>query len=219
MSELPERKVFFSIIHEKSPQIQKKEVPCKKTDADYAFIYKVLVSASKDGISSAVITNQMQEQWKVTTEQLHRYALKNTPDLFPARLTRLSEAIHMDTEIQDIMFNPWILTNENFSGGAAAMYYSDHKILRDLSDQEDCNLYVIPADQDEVLLLKEGNVSVTDADNFAQYIFKAVGQTELGNQALYYDRQENHLFPIQNGIVMSREIKEKAVRKSSVQKR
>lgn len=60
---------------------------------DFAIIFYCLVNKDESGIESFRISHEMAEKWEVTSQQLMKLAQKNTPKLFPPRLTTMEELL------------------------------------------------------------------------------------------------------------------------------
>ena len=128
---------------------------------DMAVIYRIVHSAGDDGIHSAIITNDMLESTELTTEDLHEFALRNTPRIFPPRILDGSEE------------GVFILTNHNFLFGATAMLFDGE--MRRLSGLVGGDFYIMPtslheffaistelADPEDLkMMLAEGNRQIT----------------------------------------------------------
>ena len=153
----------------------KKKVPYREF-MDMIIIYRMVREIDENGISSAVITNEILEGSGLTEEDLYRHAMENTPRLFPARIITTEEK------------KMCAMTNASGICGATTMLYE--KDLQRLAGQLGGDYFIIPSSIHEFLavatrdadpealtcLLAEGNQTITAREellSFAVYRYLA----------------------------------------------
>lgn len=127
---------------------------------DLAIVFYYLVHRDNDGIQSLRITNQIMEEWGLSTHELYQYAQVNTPCLFPKCFRSMNDFVNEleltsenVSEEDPASFSPYILTNSNGVNGAAAWLYPE--ALDDVAGCLNTNFYILPSSIHELLILPE----------------------------------------------------------------
>lgn len=89
--------IFYRIVHFEKNEKLLQEIPHIRY-LDLAITFHCLVGESKQGIQSYCITEPIIERWGLTKEELYHIARKNTPLLFPPRISTMEEVV---TELTD----------------------------------------------------------------------------------------------------------------------
>lgn len=139
--------------------------------------------------ASIVVKKNHLEVWGVTEQDLFETAMNNGKDTFVCR--KLSELLNeeMGVEIPDEPM--WVATNEQRVFGASAMLNLD--LLKNVADQIDNDLVIIPSSVHECLLM---DASAMDA-SYVNTMIKSVNDETvaptdvLSNHAYYYSREDN----------------------------
>lgn len=148
--------IFFRLINfERNIRILRK-IPYIKF-LDLAITFHCLVRGKDDRISTLNITNDHLERWGITTDELLKFAYRNTRRLFPPLLRPMDEVIkefsengNRDTEHSETC-PMYILTSEKGIYGAFYLLYKD--IIRDLARLLNSNLYILPSSIHEIILV------------------------------------------------------------------
>lgn len=145
------------------------------------------------GTGAILLHNNHMEMWNCTTEMLMREAVRNTEQIFPRQLLGMGELLEEYTgEKMDIPMR--VLTNSQRCHGATCIVYPG--ALKDISEQMEDNLYILPSSIHEVILLPAQEV--TDEDKM-QAIIREVNRScvnpeEILSDSLYfYDRRSNRI--------------------------
>lgn len=225
ISSVPERKIYCSLVNRDNERYN--DLPSRKTpDGEYNIIYKILLDRNAQNVNSVIITKELADRMSLDENRLHELAVKNTPELFPPRLEKLEDIF---AELKDIvkmeevgeviaeinmirmspsLQNAFILSNEEGISGAAAMYYEDKKILRDISEKLQKDLFILPSSIHEVIVLPDDGEH--QAAELAQTIQKVNMSNEppeyvLGCQPLHYDKNTNTLAVVKDRDTPGRE--------------
>lgn len=178
---------------------------------DLAITFRYLVSNGKKGIATILISDKEFEEWGITIEELYRQALKNTVDMFPYTIEplqniiikdinevkNLPEQIKEDLElIKDCVLDIkiYLLTNDCKANGAGAILYDG--VVRNFSEEQGSNIYILPSSLHEVMLVPEDKD--TDPKFLKELLADAnrssVGLIDLlGFNVYYYNREKDSL--------------------------
>ena len=109
---------------------------------DLAIVYKFSLFKRGEVIGKVMITNEMIKNWGITEEDLYEISLQNTEKLFP-------------TVIKSIRPDFKIVTNSNSINGASAIL--NKEMFRDMAEEIEDNLYIVPSSVHELIILKASN--------------------------------------------------------------
>lgn len=169
---------------------------------DLSIIYRVFVSADKEGIMSSMITNSMAESMGYTENELFQLAAVNTKRIFEPTVSPMEDVLidmlrkeGMSEEfigmiIEDVPEESkmYIISNDVRINGAISMLYED--MLHDLAEKLGNDLYILPSSVHETIAVsaKQG-----DAERLAA-IVEDINMTRvelkdrLSNQVYLYDK-------------------------------
>jgi hypothetical protein len=153
---------------------------------DLAVTFHCLVRSSDEGIGTIRITNQHLIKWNVTIDDLIYNAKINTPNLFPPVVqsmrkvieklmkeeinTHLESTFNIKDELENINLsyrdenytyqyshedNMLVVSNQRNINGASCMIYTD--LLKDIADQLNSDLYILPSSIHELIIVKNDN--------------------------------------------------------------
>lgn len=129
---------------------------------DLAIVFILCISQEKDGRLTALIHNSQMALWGLSPKELYKIAARNTPRLFPPVLKRLEHVLNEMLQDEDgsgpfgipgfLPLNPplYLLTNQDSCDGAACLLYEN--VIKDLADQYQKDLLILPSSVHEVLL-------------------------------------------------------------------
>lgn len=167
--EMMKDKIIFRVINYQKNQELLSKVPYDKV-LDLAITYYCLVRSEKDGIGTIRITKEHLQLWGVTKEEIRKYAIENTPKLFPPEIKLMSSVLYelMEQELfGDI--NPekkeyeellkeeasgselYVLTNSYGINGASCIFYP--QVLEQFQSMINRDFYILPSSIHEVLLV------------------------------------------------------------------
>lgn len=148
-------RICYRLIRIQGNEALLKEIPHVEF-LDLAICFYYAYSSRSLGEGSILVYHSHMSLWGVGTQELMRLAEENTPRLFPARLSPMTEVLNEISEVcgecgpaQDIPLT--VLTNESRIHGAACILYPD--ILKRLGEKSGKEIYIIPSSIHEVLLL------------------------------------------------------------------
>ena len=153
----------------------------------------------------------MLEIWKVSTETLYEEAILNTPRLFPCDIKPMRDIIRemmeleMDKESvdeyfdmmleEDVPVEMYVITNVYRISGAVAIFYKD--VLRNLANQLDCDLYILPSSIHETILLPvtKKHVDVEELRKMVQEVNRTqvIDQELLSDNVYIYNRYKDRV--------------------------
>lgn len=164
---------------------------------DLAVVFYYLVEKKQLGNAVILIRNSHLEYWGVDSEEIYKWAKKNTPVLLPSEIMKMSELLQeaLDMEVPLEEDDPmYILSNSQRNLGACCILYPD--ILKNFSKMIENDFYVLPSSIHEVILLP-----VCKEENPArlQEMVKEVNesqvelQEQLSDRVYLYDRESERL--------------------------
>ncbi len=164
-------------------------------DLEIAFYYSVEVSRMDGG--SILIRNSHMEQWGVSTEDLMRDSLENTPRILPGNCRDIfsmmekvcpDKAGTLSDDMKDLGL--YVISNERLTLGAAVMLYPG--MMEEVSDLLGGNLYIIPSSIHELIAISDR----TEAHSqYLKDMIRLVNRTQLPPQDIlsdslyYFDRE------------------------------
>lgn len=178
---------------------------------DLALVFYVLLNRDKDGTQTIAVKNNMLEIWKVSTETLYEEAILNTPRLFPCDIKPMRDIIRemmeleMDKESvdeyfdmmleEDVPVEMYVITNVFRISGAVAIFYKD--VLRNLANQLDCDLYILPSSIHETILLPvtKNHADVEELREMVQEVNRTqvIDQELLSDNVYIYNRYKDRV--------------------------
>ncbi len=185
---------------------------------DLAIVFFVMVSCQKDsGIKNAAfpIHKEHLKTWEVTIGDIYRDALYNTPDLFPSIISPMGNLLaelickeleadmfektdneHMQNELERLQeeydSGVYVLTNTKNINGASCMLYKN--VIKEFSEQEHTDFYIIPSSIHEVLLfpISDKRVTAEDLRGMVIQVNKTeIDEYEILSDNIYYYNSEN----------------------------
>ncbi len=127
---------------------------------DLAIIFYFAMEGEKIGRASITIYRSHLEMWEQSVASLYRAAQANMRRGMPELLVPMKELLAEIAGLQlgdDTDLPMYVLTNQDKLYGAAAMLYSDR--MRELADQWESDLLILPSSVHEVLLLPDDGLN------------------------------------------------------------
>jgi hypothetical protein len=186
---------------------------------DLAITFSCLVREDSEGIGTIRITNEHLKQWKVSLEELKRYAARNTYQLLQPCIRSMEDTItslirdefnhgNMDDLSEELVdqflqsLSPmkkcqmYILTNQKGINGAACILYEN--LLYDFAVQKNSDFYILPSSIHEIIL-----VPVTEhiTKESLEHMVQEVNRTQVAEDEILSDRVY-YFSRIKNAILM-----------------
>lgn len=192
-----------------------KECPHKIVAGDLAEVYRVVVDKSAEGCSSYRIDHQIMKEMGVTVEDLHKQAIVNTPNIFPARICSLTETImekipdemkevfQQGLEAMNVPQDVYVLTNDIGLNGATTILYPE--MIEHLQESFGKDIALLPSSLHEFVVIKgasdhalkdlhdiveEASFSTVQPEDYLSDNVYTVGGKELVN-CTYQDKYED----------------------------
>ncbi|MGN0659959.1 MAG: DUF5688 family protein [Emergencia sp.] len=177
--ENPESKVIFCLISTERNCQLRSQVPSRPF-LDMTLIYRLMTADPRGGMQSAIITDELAAELKLSEEELFRIAVENTPKMLPAAVDAAC----------GVMIS---LSNRLHTLGAAAMLYSGvlHRIAAEVKD----DLYILPSSIHEVFILPAEDHDIGALKNTVRTANREVvdEQEVLSDSVYYYDREKDQI--------------------------
>ena len=177
---------------------------------DLTVSYNICLS-DHDGLSKTImVNNEIAAALGMSETELFDTAEKNMSRLFEVNVTNLFDYVYgqlkdrgmSDEQISDLLGGdasrlsdgyPWIVQNTSNNGATVLL---NTEVFKELSDQVEGNLIIIPSSTHEVLAMDAR--LVPDCDDLSAFIqqtnMDVVSPSErLSNQVYMYDRKENSI--------------------------
>lgn len=126
---------------------------------DLAIVFYVVINVSDEGMETVTLTNQILENWKVDKDMIYDLARENTPVIMPGEVTKLQDLLSAllngandINQIYEESEPPMVvITNSYHVNGAITIFYPN--ILKEISNQFDSDLYIIPSSIHEIIVV------------------------------------------------------------------
>lgn len=209
-SRMKERIVCKLINAEKNAKLLKK-IPYVPF-LDLAVVFYCRIDLAGAGTGTILIHQSHFDEWGITLEEMYRDALANNRKLLKGRVTPIEDVLN------DILFRMkergencdapafseedqkipmYVLTNEYSHNGAACML--DNGILKDFSQKNGGDFFIIPSSIHELILMPamSGNSSVS-----LKEIVKTINATEVSKDEVLSD--EVYMYDVsKNAVVLA----------------
>ena len=169
---------------------------------DMVIVFCVVLRVEKDEIGSVRISNQLQEQWDISTQSLFVQALENSQRLFPAKSDRLLHmleermpmaerrefATFLEREYEEEEDASFVLTNTCGINGATVILYPD--VLRQMGERFGRDYYLLPSSIHEFLAVPcHPGLSGDKLEFMVREVNRTcVAREELLSEKVYYYR-------------------------------
>lgn len=129
---------------------------------DLAVTFHCIIRNDEDGIGTVRITQEHQNNWEISVEELWKLASENTRRLFPAIIRPMEDIVfdlmNRNQLEEELEFNPgssnmYVLTNIKGINGATCLLYQG--VLQDFASKLDCDFYILPSSIHEVILVPQ----------------------------------------------------------------
>lgn len=197
----PEEKIVFQLINTEQNKDMLAHVPHREWK-DLSIIYRMVTNVDNEGIESAVVRDGLAEELGLTEEQLFKYAVENTRNIFPPTVRSMNDVMRemfladgMPIEMVDMMLGEvpadrmmYVISNDKGINGAISMLYEDQ--LHTLAEQLGTDLYILPSSIHETIAV---SVELGEQEELAQMVAEinmdqVALHERLSNQVYHYDK-------------------------------
>lgn len=197
-------RVMYKLLNYEENERLLEEIPYRRF-LDLAVVFYVEVDHDDLGYGSVLIHNKHLDVWNITEKELFEAARENTPKHLKYRLSSMDgimDGIFMESadagflDVEDIQeHDMYVLTNCNMLFGAACMMYEG--LIRKISEQLKCDLYIIPSSVHELILVPQDGFTESKEElcNLVRYVNE--NQVErvdrLSNSVYEYIREKDEI--------------------------
>lgn len=190
-------KIVMRLINQELNSELLKSVPYVLVASNMAVTYRILYNIKDTDVTTALIDNQIFEDWNISPDELHQLALQNTERIFPAQIDSLKNMIlkkipeEMQQEAREELeaigeteIEMYVLTNDSGINGAATILYPS---VQEHISKEFGNILILPSSVHELMLVPH---PMEDDLQFFKNLVKeanetAVGQSDFLSNSIY----------------------------------
>ena len=157
---------------------------------DLAVVFRV--ADLDDPLREQPVENADLERWHIQKEELYQYAVKNTPELFPAQV-KTAEKAEEGNDREPV----FIVSSRQGIYGASVLLYPG--FLEDFSGRYPWNFFFMPLTLHEVfILLDRGQYMPDQLHEIAQtYTSEIISKKDrLSDNIYYYDSEEYQILTL-----------------------
>lgn len=205
---LVKNRICFKVVNYEKNKELLATIPYKKL-LDLAMVFYYSIDPEVMERATTLIRNVDIQKWGTTAEEIKRLAIQNTPRLMEWRLATISDLLQdlLDQDAAGGYDHPFqismeeadpirmhVLTNKEKYFGAACMFYP--KLLKQISDKFNDNLYVLPSSIHECIIMP---ASGEDTRKSLSELVTEINATQveemeiLSDNAYFYDRERRTL--------------------------
>lgn len=185
------RKVFFCVVNKESNKAYMSDIP-HQDKGNLSMYLRLLVSDDGEKFNSIIIDRNVLcqiEEKGMDFNTLISYAAKNTPQLFPAQVSK------MDDEL-------YVISNESYLFGASTLFYPESPFQSIISNHDKDtidNLIVIPCSNDFCIAFAAKTPAIADEEIYRQYhraiktYAKECGESALSPYPFVYNSRQQLL--------------------------
>lgn len=157
--------ITYRLVNYEKNQHQLEKVPYLRL-LDLAITFHCIVRSDENGIGTVRITQEHQQNWKVSSEELWKLACENTERLFPAVIRPMEEIVFdlvsqnpideentMEDLVSNHNSNMYVLTNSKGINGATCLLYQG--VLEQFEAKLGCDFYILPSSIHELILVPQ----------------------------------------------------------------
>lgn len=202
--------------------------------ADLAITFHIAVEENEAGRASAIVTNNMMENFGVTRNQLYKDALENSSFIAPVMIDNLGELVgRMEIEEMEArgaseeeirkaeeriyvesQYNPmFVVTNETLLYGGSAIFYPG--VMDELGEVLNGDFFILPSSVHETLVVPDnGRISCHELKAMVMAINEkeVAPEDRLADEVYHYDTRD-HVFEKAESFTERKRSKEQDVGK------
>lgn len=196
-SDVMKQNVFYRIVNYERNREALKSKPYLPV-WDLAVTFHCLIKDNDSHIYSIQLTDEHLRHWRINVKTITRWAVENTPRLFPVKINTMEEAIGGALEGSPAGGQSiYVITNDTGINGASCILYQN--AVKYLADTLEVNLFILPSSIHEVIVLPDnGRV---DKNALAKMVSE-VNSTQvseedyLSDSIYYYNRNDEKILRI-----------------------
>lgn len=201
---------------------------------DLAITFHIAVEENEAGRASAIVTNNMMENFGVTRNQLYKDALENSSFIAPVMIDNLGELVgRMEIEEMEArgaseeeirkaeeriyvesQYNPmFVVTNETLLYGGSAIFYPG--VMDQLGEVLNGDFFILPSSVHETLVVPDnGRISCHELKAMVMDINEkeVAPEDRLADEVYHYDTRD-HVFEKAESFTERKRAKEQDVGK------
>ena len=205
--------------------------------ADLAITFHIAVEENEAGRASAIVTNNMMENFGVTRNQLYKDALENSSFIAPVMIDNLGEVVgRMEIEEMEArgaseeeirkaeeriyvesQYNPmFVVTNETLLYGGSAIFYPG--VMDQLGEVLNGDFFILPSSVHETLVVPDdGRISCHELKAMVMAINEkeVAPEDRLTDEVYHYDTRD-HVFEKAESFTERKRAKEDIGKQESV---
>lgn len=182
INNIDKEKIFFVAINYHDNESYIANIPYFLV-GDLAIIFRLLLNENENTFNSILITNEIMEANNYTLEDIKVAAYKNTEELFPEKLIKITDDCYM-------------MTSEKYQFGASLLIY-ESSCIKELAERTGKNIIIVPFSINSViLLLTDENIREINLDDYKNQIISAskkFGEIPLNKEAILYSNLDKKL--------------------------
>ncbi len=202
--------------------------------ADLAITFHIAVEENEAGRASAIVTNNMMENFGVTRNQLYKDALENSSFIAPVMIDNLGELVgRMEIEEMEArgaseeeirkteeriyvesQYNPmFVVTNETLLYGGSAIFYAG--VMDELVEVLNGDFFILPSSVHETLVVPDnGRISCHELKAMVMAINEkeVAPEDRLADEVYHYDTRD-HVFEKAESFTERKRAKEQDIGK------
>ena len=202
--------------------------------ADLAITFHIAVEENEAGRASAIVTNNMMENFGVTRNQLYKDALENSSFIAPVMIDNLGEVVgRMEIEEMEArgaseeeirkaeeriyvesQYNPmFVVTNETLLYGGSAIFYPG--VMDQLGEVLNGDFFILPSSVHETLVVPDdGRISCHELKAMVMAINEkeVAPEDRLADEVYHYDTRD-HVFEKADSFTERKRAKEQDIGK------
>ena len=202
--------------------------------ADLAITFHIAVEENEAGRASAIVTNNMMENFGVTRNQLYKDALENSSFIAPVMIDNLGELVgRMEIEEMEArgsseeeirkaeeriyvesQYNPmFVVTNETLLYGGSAIFYPG--VMDELGEVLNGDFFILPSSVHETLVVPDnGRISCHELKAMVMAINEkeVAPEDRLADEVYHYDTRD-HVFEKAESFTERKRAKEQDIGK------
>lgn len=197
-----EEKILYKLVNFKANQSLLKDIP-HIPYLDLAIVFYVLLDCKDSRMATVLIRNEHLKTWGKDLNTVFSDARKNTPRVFPAELTPMSDFLQNTIPNSNEFIDPdrdcvmkselFILSNAIRQHGAICTLYDD--IMNQIGKTLQDDFFVIPSSVHEVLLLKASDTDCMELNEIIREVNETtvIPEEILSDHAYFYSRDRKEL--------------------------
>ena len=173
------KRLFFKVVNYKKNKKKFEEVPVKRI-LDLALVPLVMFEHSRMGEGTIMVTNSHLRLWEISKEELWENVAENAASVAPPKIYSLMDYLNrltgQDSNIYDIC-GMYVVTTEGGDLGAGAIFYPG--LLKEIADEYEDDLYIIPASVHECIVMPVDHVLMEPS--YLRMVIKEVNITTVSD--------------------------------------